>query len=53
MKVVLAVALVALLTVPPGCDAGDDHKSAVDEAQFVVDEFVTTGLQQPGEAEEN
>ena len=53
MKVVFwAVALVALLTVPPGCDlAGDDDKSAVDEAQFVVDEFVTTGLQQPGEEE--
>ena len=48
-----AVALVALLAVIVGCDlsGGGNRKSAVDEAQFVVDEFVTTGLQQPGEEE--
>lgn len=48
-----AVALVALLTVLPGCDlGGGDDKSAVDEAQFVVDEFVPKA-QQPVEEEEN
>jgi hypothetical protein len=45
-----AVALVALLAVIVGCDlsGGGNRKSAVDEAQFVVEELVSTGLQEPG-----
>jgi hypothetical protein len=47
-----AAALAALLMVLAGCDlGGGGSKSAVDEAQFVVDEFVYTGLQQPGDEE--
>ena len=48
-----AAALAALVVVISGCDlgGGDSGKSAVDEAEFVVHEFVTTGLQQPGAEE--
>ena len=48
-----AVALVVLTVALSGCDlgGGDGDKSAVDEAQFVVEEFITTGLQQPGDEE--
>ena len=45
-----AAALAALVVVISGCDlgGGDSGRSAVDEAQLVVEEFVTTGLQEPG-----
>jgi hypothetical protein len=48
-----AAVLVALSAVLAGCDlgGGGNEKSAVDEAQVVVEEFVPK-FQQPGEAEE-
>ena len=52
IRIPRAVALVALSAVIAGCDlGGGDRKSAIDEAQFIIEEFATTGLQEPGEEE--